>query len=304
VSRAARRAATRRRAFLAAAALLGSLVTAAGARADYRESYRKGIEAVDRGNWAEAAKRMREALAEQPREGERLKLYGMRFEDYLPHYYLGLALYNAKDCQGALQAWQVSDSQGAVRKTGRYKSLQSARAECQTRLAQAAPKPAAPSATPTAVAQAAPRGEPEPPKVVETPRPAPSPAAPSATPSAVVPRATAAPSPTPLAVKPVRPSAPPADLLAAAQAYFNGEYDDAAQALARTSYAGGRELMHALVLRAAARYALYQLGGEKEDGLRQQALADIQACRRLDPAFSPDPHVFSPRFTQLFKSAR
>ena len=90
---------------LAALALL-----AVPARADYKDSYRKGMELAEKGNWPEVARHMRAALEEQPREGEQVKLYGMRFELYLPHYYLGLALFNGGDCEGALRAWDSSQS--------------------------------------------------------------------------------------------------------------------------------------------------------------------------------------------------
>jgi hypothetical protein len=87
--------------------------------------------------------------------------------------------------------------------------------------------------------------------------------------------------------------------MAAAQAYFSGRYQEAADALKAASYTG-REGVHALVLRGAARYALYVVSGEKDDKLRQDALADVKACQRLDPSFTPDRKAFSPRFVQLF----
>ena len=292
-----------------AALAAAALSVAAAARADYKESYRKGIEAADRGDWAEVARRMREALAEQPKEGERLKLYGMRFEAYLPHYWLGLALFNGQDCAGAVGAWRVSQGQGAVQRTSQFKTLKSSQAECEKRLAQAAPpKPsAAPSraSSPVAEPSAAPpvrRAGADAGKTVEAPRPTETPrpdearrAADTSTPAP----GRTPPGPTALPVKPAGPAGPPAPLLAAAQAYFNGRYREAAEALGATSYTG-REGVQALVLRAAARYALYVVSGEKDDKLRQDALADVKACRRLDPSFTPDRKAFSPRFVQLF----
>jgi len=362
---------------------LAALVLAAGvARADYKESYRKGMEAVDKGNWTEAARRMREALAEQPQEGERLKLYGMRFETYLPQYYLGLALFNSQDCAGAVQAWQTSEGQGAVRKTSQYKALQSSQAECQKRLAQASPaKPSAspakpstaPGPDPAALAQAVQKAEADLEKADEADRALASleadPVLAKVLPqdsawttshkqaketlgtakgrlasgkgkndltqlaeardlaaraaqqledlgheasrrrqvaSASVPPSPGKPLPSPsaLPLKPVAPAAPPAELVSAAQAYFSGRYKEAAETLGRAGYTSGREGLHALLLRAASRYALYVTGGEKDDRLRQDALADVQACRRLDPAFVPDAKAFSPRFTQLYAKAR
>jgi hypothetical protein len=147
--------------------VLSALLVLAGtgnAGADYRESYRKGLEAMEKGNWPETLRRMREAAAEQPFEGERVKIYGVRFEDYLPHFYVGLALFNARDCEGAIKAWQTSEGQGKVKKTPQYKTLVKEKQTCETRIAQGGPpspppvaKPAGPD--PAQVAQAVQRVE-------------------------------------------------------------------------------------------------------------------------------------------------
>jgi hypothetical protein len=126
--------------------------------ADYKESYKKGIEAADRKEWGDVARWMRQALNEQSREGEPVKIYGVRFEPYLPHYYLGLALFNAGDCEGALNQWEESERQGAVQGTNRHRSLVQSRDTCQKRLAASRPQPTpTPPAgpDPAAVAQAA-----------------------------------------------------------------------------------------------------------------------------------------------------
>ena len=103
------------RSILAGALPWALLASATLARADYQNAYKKGLDAVQRRAWADAAREMRAALGEQPTEGEQIKLYGMRFETYLPHYYLGLAHFGAGDCSQALRAWSDSESQGAVK---------------------------------------------------------------------------------------------------------------------------------------------------------------------------------------------
>jgi hypothetical protein len=152
--------------FLAAVFLLGASV----AGADYKDDYRKGVTAIEDGKWEEGARLMRSALASQGVEGESLKLYGMRFIPYLPQYYLGLALSKTGDCRGAMQAWNASEGQGAVKKSGaHYKELQKGKSSCETLLAesQPAPKPEVkPEPTKTA----------EPTRVAETKLPTPDPA--------------------------------------------------------------------------------------------------------------------------------
>lgn len=110
-------------------------------RADYRDSYRRGIEAAEKGRWTEAATHLRAAAAEQPKEGERVKLYGMRFEEYLPHFHLGQALFQSGDCEGALRAFGASQGQGVVQKSASFRTLERSRAECQKRVGAERPTP-------------------------------------------------------------------------------------------------------------------------------------------------------------------
>jgi len=359
---------------------LGALaLLAAPARADYKDSYRKGMELAEKGNWAEVARHMRAALGEQPREGEQVKLYGMRFEPYLPHYYLGLALFNGGDCEGALRAWDSSQGQGAVQKTSQFKTLQKSRDACQVRLDASRKTPSAPPVgpDPAAVNQAVQAAEGEIGKAEEAGRglagletdpllaagwaqdaalggahkqardliaaartklqsargkgdlgqlaearemasragqtleavrqeagrrreaaraAADKKAADERLAASV---ATRSPSPGPAA--PSAPTGPPAELLQAARAFFGGQYRAAADSLSRVSYAGGPAAVHALLFRAASRRALYVIGGQKEEALRDSALADLQALRKLDPRFTPDPQAFSPRFREFFR---
>ena len=52
------------------------------------------------------------------------------YEPYVPRYYLGLALRNLGDCQGARENWQQSEPDGAVKQTNLYSTLASERAKC------------------------------------------------------------------------------------------------------------------------------------------------------------------------------
>jgi tetratricopeptide (TPR) repeat protein len=109
------------------------LLVAAAALGDYRESYGKGIRAIDNSDWSGAIEALRAAAAEKSKEGERVLVYGMRFKPYLPHYYLGLAYFNTGNCQAALRAWAESERQGAVRETAEYRTLGALREQCRER---------------------------------------------------------------------------------------------------------------------------------------------------------------------------
>lgn len=96
----------------------------------------------------------------------------------------------------------------------------------------------------------------------------------------------------------------PADLLEGARTYFAGRYADAASQLGAVDLPADtpqavRLQMH--LLRAAAAYAAWALDGERDEIRRQMAARDVAECRRIDPAFTPDPAVFSPRFIRFFR---
>jgi hypothetical protein len=267
---------------LLGAALL-ILVLPIPAHADYKESYRKGMEAVDRKQWAEAAKRMQEALAENPKEGESIRLYGSRFETYLPYFYLGLALVNTGNCDGAVKAFATSEEQGAIGSTPKRAELVGERKKCEAKVAKA------PTPQPT----------PHP-----TPRPAPTPeptAVPVPTPAARSPEPSLAPT-TPVP-SPEKHAAGPSELLAAARAYFEGRYGEAASALSGAGSGSGRAAAQALLLRSASRYALFRIGGEQDAPLLKRAAEDAAAARRADSSLMPDEKAFSPAFVKFFRDS-
>ena len=90
----------------------------------------------------------------------------------------------------------------------------------------------------------------------------------------------------------------------AARAYFAGDYRRATDALAQVDYPAGKAAAQARLFRAAARDALVVTGGQSDDTLRTAALADVQACRGLEPTLVPDAQAFSPRFVAFFTKGR
>ncbi len=96
-----------------------------------RESYRKGVEAVEADRFAAAEAELRAAIAERGEE----RVTSLR-RDYLPHYYLGIALAGQGDCLGALSAWAVSEQQGQIQQARRneHQDLRTRRKGCVTRI--------------------------------------------------------------------------------------------------------------------------------------------------------------------------
>lgn len=83
-----------------------------------REAFKKGVEAIDLGHLDDAVEHLRRAVREDGREtDERIFLSGVFSRPYLPHFFLGWALYKAGNdhCEEALLAFQESLRQGVVR---------------------------------------------------------------------------------------------------------------------------------------------------------------------------------------------
>jgi hypothetical protein len=333
--------------------LAASLLLAVPAVADYRDSYRKGIDAAGREDWTETARLMRAALAERPREGGAVPLPSGRAAHYLPRYYLGLALFHGGDCQSARREWERARRQGAILQSPVLKQVDKLDQECRQRLAREAGAAASARSAEGEVqkgeklASAIATLESHPAigsdkqaalgrglrearerladarsKLVagrrdsdlgdlakaqelarravqgleETRREAMSGLdllGPEASPPAALPAA----SPSP----PLPAPGPPPELVAAASAYFDGRYHEVVSALSGVRYEPGPAALQTHLLRAAARHALYVLGGSQDDDLRRAVSADVEAVRRLDPSFEPNPSAFSPRFRELFR---
>ena len=284
----------------ATAVLVGLLLLPSAARADYKETYRKGIEALDRKRWPDVARLMREAIAENPREGERIKLYGLRFEAYVPHFCLGLALAETGDCEGAVRAFDASEAAGAIRSTPHYSALLNARKNCASRIAKAATPPPAPAPPPATTTPAAAEAKKAAEEAAARAQAAREPALKATAQASPVP----SPSPGPSSPAASGPPGVPAGLMKAARAYFDGRYEESLTLLGRAVDLRGRAAAQSYLFRAAARFALYRVGREQDASLRDLAARDVVACHRADASLAPDAQAFSPAFAEFFRRSR
>jgi hypothetical protein len=288
----------------AACVLLIVFVCAAPAHADWKDDYARGVRAASDGNWAEVESRMRAALTGEPTPAARARLYGQRFDAYVPRYYLGLAAYRQGRCADAVREWGDAPTRAIWSTNAELARVANAGlTECQTRLAQAAPvaTPAPTPATTPVVAQS-----PSPPVTRPTPTPVPTPAR---TPVAIAsPAATPTPARTP-AVTPAQGQAAaaasraPAALVSALDAYLGGRYD-AAAAVDPAAIGDPRARAHALLVRAAARHTQSLLRGSDGAVLLEQAAADVRAAKAQDARLVPDVALFSPRFRAFWTATR
>jgi hypothetical protein len=99
------------------------------------EEFASGIQALELRNWKKAAALLEIAVEKQPEEdGAFTRIYGTGYESYLPHFYLGFALYKQKNCAEAVKQWDLSEKQESVKKTKEYNSLLKYREYCRKQL--------------------------------------------------------------------------------------------------------------------------------------------------------------------------
>ncbi len=140
----------RRRAALAVALLL---TLASPALAGWQEDYKAGRAALNEGKHNKAETHFRSAIAEKSAEkANAIKASGMFFEPYLPHFYLGMTLFQKKDYAEAVREFDLSESQGVIKKDAALMAqLTSMRATAKS-LVQTTPTPAPPPPAPTSTA--------------------------------------------------------------------------------------------------------------------------------------------------------
>jgi hypothetical protein len=297
-------------------ALTVSLLTlAAGiARADFKSDYSDGIKAADKANWANTRAKMQSAIAAEPNPQARVRLYGMVFSAYIPHYYLALAAFKMGDCAGATAALNNGAHQAFMRQA---KGVEDQLAQSKLILNQCAAKSGTlPSTTKPPIAPPAPPAPNVPsnlpssaPPLVTNTAPDPKIAAEAAARAALAEQAreaklaaeklaaqqASAPAPpVPVVAKPP----PPAELTRIAASYFAGNLKEAA--LNNLTGLSGKALAHGLLLRAAAKYAIYQQQGAKNAQQLLDLKADLLGAKRADATAKPTARYFSREFIGLY----
>lgn len=285
--------------------MLAALLAASPVLSDYKDSYSRGLEAAKDGDWATVRQRMQEAIQDNPTAAQRVRLYGQRWEPYVPQFYLGLAAFKQGDCATALTQWRSPANSGVIASVPNLKAEQDrSAAACDTRVAQQ-PKPEPPKTDPKpgtgTTAPTTPDGGREPPKPpppkTEPPKTEPPKTEPPRTepPKTEPPKAPPKPAETPIAQR------VPAPLLEAFRNYLGGRYAEVAR-INPDSFADARSRAQAYLIRAAARQIQAELDSSAA-GL-DAARADIRAVRAANPGLVPDPALFSPRFRSLYSATR
>lgn len=98
--------------------LLGVLLfmLPAFASAEWYKDYESAMDMIKKGDNAGAIPKLQAAISQKSEEGSNIKFYGMKFGDYFPHYYLGMAYFSQKDYESAMREFDISERTGALHK--------------------------------------------------------------------------------------------------------------------------------------------------------------------------------------------
>lgn len=109
-----------------------ALTLASTVQADFKRDYTLGKKSFEDGDYKDAISKFQDAIKDNPQSEERVKIYGMRFDSYIPHYFLGEAYFKMNDCASAMTAWNKALEIGVVQGLDEYASLQKNMAACRT----------------------------------------------------------------------------------------------------------------------------------------------------------------------------
>ena len=108
------------------------LLTSLHVAAEFKRDYTVGKKSLEDAEYSDAIEKLKSAIADNPNPAARVKLYGMRFDSYLPRYYLGQAYFSIDDCKSALAAWEQSLSGGVIQNKDEFSQMQANMQICQS----------------------------------------------------------------------------------------------------------------------------------------------------------------------------
>jgi hypothetical protein len=274
------------------------LLLALSAHAQAPSTFKDGVLAFEKGEWAKAEQLMRETIAANPRESEgTVSIAGSWFETYVPHYFLARALAKQGKCAEALKAFAETERQGVTPSIPDFARHLRTRGGCKAASKEEKPKKVIGEVeVPFEDVAPAPRGAPasEPAATPPSSRQGSSREAGRQDAGVAAGRVPALREP----ALPVPDLETRARLTTGIRAYLEGQYEVAVRVLDGQPFPGAAAAEAAL-FRAAAREALYRIGGEQDDALRAAFENDLRSYRDARPARKPDPRIFPPRFIAM-----
>ncbi len=102
------------------------------AQAEFKRDYTVAKKSFEDGEYQDAIKKLKSAIADNPESAARVKLYGMRFDSYLPHYFLGQSYFRLGDCAAAISAWNQAINAGVIQEQDEFAQMESDLRDCNT----------------------------------------------------------------------------------------------------------------------------------------------------------------------------
>jgi tetratricopeptide (TPR) repeat protein len=293
----------RRNTVAALSALLIALFAAGIVEAEWYKDYEAGLELMKKGRYTEAVPKLQAAIADKNAEGIHIKFYGMKFDDYLPHYYLGKAYFFLKNYESALRELEISSSQGAIQreknlfqnltelKTLSIAQLRTTQTPTPPVIAQKKPEPAPPKQEP---AQPQPQPQPDPPSPQKQQPSAPAKQpekkiAVKETPKEVKPAATVTKTETPKAPPVPVPTVEEQNLERAksmakngARKYFQGDFDSAISAFSAALKLAPQDASAQFLL-GCSYAAKYLLSGSSDETSLEKAASAFERVQKINP---------------------
>lgn len=288
--------------------------------AEWYKDYESAQKNIKKGQWKDAIPRLRAALSEKQDEENNVKFYGMKFDDYFPHFYLGLAYFGLKDYKNALMEFEQSEKTGAIKqRQDLFKQLIDAKTVARAQVFTAEPlrpvetsvpkippaplpqqeKTENPAETVKPPADTKPQNEPASTKVedaVRTEPPTttvPHPEPPAAPPPSLEP------APAPVAVADL--SAGKKMMQDGALKFFEGNYDSAIRILSGAIQANPQDASAPFLL-GCSYAAKYLLTGSQDKDLYQKAENAFRKSRRIDPDYKvANSSYISPAVLQIYE---
>jgi TolA-binding protein len=101
---------------LSALFLILAIGLPARAEDKWYELYQGALKSISSRKWPDAEKKLKAAMASGPTPGRQVRMYGVRFIDYLPEYHLGLVYFNQQRYADALEQFAKAQASGQVTK--------------------------------------------------------------------------------------------------------------------------------------------------------------------------------------------
>jgi tetratricopeptide (TPR) repeat protein len=119
-----------RRAVLAGAVVCFAASPASAVK-DWYDHYQDALGLIEKGQFEEAERQLNEAIKLRPASALRERTYGVHFVDYLPYYHLGVCYLRTERYSQAVDAFDLEEDKGAIRRDELHAELVALREEAQ-----------------------------------------------------------------------------------------------------------------------------------------------------------------------------